>query len=51
MNQQFQSLIKKENGDIEIEIKVSCKPKIDLGDYKTLIPEVTKQVVKDEEVR
>ena len=41
---------KKENGDIEIEIKVSCKPNIDLGDYKTLIPEVTKQVAKDEEV-
>ena len=31
---------KKENGSVELEISVACKPKIDLGDYKTLVPEV-----------
>ncbi len=31
---------KKEDGSIEIELSVACKPNIDLGDYKSLIPEV-----------
>jgi trigger factor len=31
---------KKEDGSVELEISVACKPKIDLGDYKTLVPEV-----------
>ncbi|MDD3008067.1 MAG: trigger factor [Arcobacter sp.] len=31
---------KKEEGSIEIELSVACKPNIDLGDYKSLIPEV-----------
>ena len=31
---------KKDNGSVELEISVACKPKIDLGDYKTLVPEV-----------
>jgi trigger factor len=31
---------KKENGSVELGISVACKPKIDLGDYKTLVPEV-----------
>ena len=32
---------KKEDGDIEIEVEVSCKPNVDLGDYKALLPEIT----------
>lgn len=31
---------KKDNGDIEIELSVACKPNIDLGDYKSLVPAV-----------
>ncbi|MCT7547719.1 trigger factor [Aliarcobacter butzleri] len=31
---------KKDNGDIEVELSVACKPNIDLGDYKSLIPAV-----------
>jgi trigger factor len=31
---------KKEDGTIEIELSVACKPNIDLGDYKSLVPEV-----------
>jgi trigger factor len=36
---------KKEDGSIDIEIAVACKPTIDLGDYKSLIP-----AVEDKEV-
>jgi trigger factor len=36
---------KKEDGSIDIEISVACKPTIDLGDYKSLIP-----AVEDKEV-
>lgn len=31
---------KKDNGDIEVELSVACKPNIDLGDYKSLVPAV-----------
>lgn len=31
---------KKNNGDIEVELSVACKPNIDLGDYKSLVPAV-----------
>ncbi len=31
---------KKEDGSVELEISVACKPKIGLGDYKALFPEV-----------
>jgi len=41
---------KAENGDIEVEIKISCRPEIDLGDYKSLLPEIEKKEVTDEEV-
>ncbi len=41
---------KQENGDIEIEIELSCRPNVDLGDYKALLPEITPTVVTDEEV-
>ena len=36
---------KKEDGSIDIEISVSCKPSIDLGDYKSFVP-----AVEDKEV-
>jgi len=41
---------KAENGDVEIEIQVSCKPEIDLGDYKSLLPEIEAKEVTDAEV-
>ena len=41
---------KAENGDIEVEIKISCRPEIDLGEYKSLLPEIEKKEVTDEEV-
>jgi len=41
---------KNENGDIDLEIKVSCQPDIDLGDYKALLPEIPAVEVTDEEV-
>ena len=31
---------KQENGDIEIAIELSCRPNVDLGDYKSLLPEI-----------
>ncbi|QDM02221.1 trigger factor [Aliarcobacter butzleri] len=31
---------KKDNGDIKVELSVACKPNIDLGDYKSLVPAV-----------
>lgn len=31
---------KKDNEDIEVELSVACKPNIDLGDYKSLVPAV-----------
>jgi len=37
---------KKEDGSIEVEVKFAVKPSIDLGDYKSLLPEVkTKKVM------
>ncbi|MGB9801708.1 MAG: trigger factor family protein, partial [Arcobacter sp.] len=36
---------KKDNGDIDVEVKVSSKPKFDLGDYKSLIPAVKEKKV------
>ena len=41
---------KQENGDIEIEIQLSCKPTVELGDYKSLLPEVEDKAVEDSEV-
>ncbi len=31
---------KKDDGSVELEISVACKPNIDLGDYKSLVPAV-----------
>ena len=41
---------KKEDGNIDIEIQISCRPDIDLGDYKALLPEIKDEEVTDEEV-
>lgn len=36
---------KKEDGSIDVEISVACKPTIDLGDYKSLIPAIEDKAV------
>src|SRR6056300_395869 len=41
---------KKEDGNIDIEIKISCKPAIDLGDYKSLVPTVEVKSADEKEV-
>lgn len=41
---------KKEDGSIDIEISVACKPTIDLGDYKSLIPAVEDKAVDVKEI-
>jgi trigger factor len=41
---------KKEDGSIDIEINVATKPEIDLGDYKSLIPEVEDKEVSEDEI-
>ncbi len=41
---------KKENGDIETEVKLAIRPQIELGDYKALVEEFEKPSVSDEEV-
>ncbi len=41
---------KQDNGDIEIEIKLACKPSFELGDYKSLLPEIEDKEVTDEEI-
>ncbi len=46
----FSKFDKKENGDIDVEIKVACRPVIDLGDYKSLIPEVVEKEIDEKEI-
>ena len=41
---------KKEDGSIEVEIKVATKPNIDLGDYKSLVPTVEVKEVDSKEI-
>lgn len=41
---------KKEDGNIDIEIKISCKPAIELGDYKSLVPTVEVKAADEKEV-
>ena len=41
---------KKEDGSIEVELKLACKPTVDLGDYKALLPEVKAKKVTAKEV-
>ncbi len=37
-------------GDIEVEVEISTKPSIDLGDYKKLVPSYERPTASDEEV-
>ncbi len=40
---------KQDDGSIEVEMKISCRPEFDLGDYKALLPEIkTKKVTAKE---
>jgi len=41
---------KKDNGDIDIEMTISCRPQVDLGDYKSLLPEIKAKKVTAKEV-
>jgi trigger factor len=41
---------KKEDGSIEVEISVACKPVIDLGDYKSLVPAVEDKEIDVKEI-
>lgn len=41
---------KKEDGSIDVEISVACKPTIDLGDYKSLIPAIEDKLVELEAI-
>jgi len=41
---------KKEDGSIDVEVSVACKPAVDLGDYKDLLPAVEDKAVDAKEV-
>jgi trigger factor len=41
---------KKEDGSIDVEIAVACKPTIDLGDYKSLLPAVAEKEIDLKEI-
>ncbi len=41
---------KNDDGSIDAEIKVAAKPNVDLGDYKSLIPEVEDKEVSEDEI-
>ena len=41
---------KKEDGSIEVEIAVACKPTIDLGDYKSLLPAIVEKEIDVKEI-
>lgn len=41
---------KKDNGDIDVEVKVASKPNVDLGDYKALVPAVEEKVIEDADI-
>jgi len=41
---------KKEDGSIEVEVSVACKPNIDLGDYKSLVPAVEDKEIDVKEI-
>ncbi len=46
----FSKYDKKEDGTIEVEIKVSCKPNVELGDYKALVPEVKLEAIDKKDI-
>lgn len=41
---------KKDDGSIDIEVKISYKPVVELGDYKSLLPKVEDKEVGEDEV-
>jgi len=41
---------KKEDGNIDVEIEISCKPTVELGDYKAMLPEIEAKDVTDDEI-
>ena len=41
---------KKEDGSIDIEVSVACKPAVDLGDYKSLLPTVEDKAIDAKEI-
>jgi trigger factor len=41
---------KKEDGSVDVEIKIFARPIVDLGDYKSLLPKVKEHTASDEEV-
>jgi len=41
----------KDDKSLEVELTVYCKPKFDLGDYKSFIPKMTAPVVTSEDVQ
>ena len=41
---------KQENGNIDVEIQLSCKPQFDLGDYKALLPEIKAKKITAKEI-
>ncbi len=46
----FSKYEKLENGDVEVEIKISSKPVFDLGDYKSLLPEIKEKKVAAKDI-
>jgi trigger factor len=46
----FTKFDEKEDGSIEVEIAVSCRPNIDLGDYKSLVPAMDVPTVDEKEL-
>lgn len=41
---------KNDDGSIDAEVKVATKPNIDLGDYKSLVPEVEEKEISQEQI-
>ncbi|MGB5791993.1 trigger factor [Poseidonibacter sp.] len=41
---------KKEDGSIDVEVTVACKPTIDLGEYKDLLPEVEDKAIDEADI-
>lgn len=46
----FSKFDQKEDGSIEVEIKIATKPAIDLGDYKSLVPTVEVKEIDSKDV-
>jgi len=40
----------KDDGSIDFEISINCRPQFDLGDYKSLVPKMTLPEVDDKEI-